>query len=213
MLTLDDGSTNGKFTKYLSEPQQWSKYDPELYSHLSQILSTHSERKVKYIEETNLLKNTEYYSKLVPDLALDRDTWFVELLQNSKDCDFVFLDPDNGLEIKSKPYGRKNSSKFLFWREVESLWQSEKSLLTYQHFIREKRVNFIQRMLETLKEATNGSFVEAFSTPHVVFLLALQPKHQPLHGAIVESVQKNWSGQIKHWELIRATQLHVSGKI
>ncbi len=196
MLTPDDGSTDGKFIKYLSEPQKWLRYDPVLYSHLSQILSTHNERKVEHIEDANLLKNMEYFSKVVPDKAADRDAWFTELLQKANSSNFVFLDPDNGLEIKSKPYGCKNSSKYLFWKEVKTLWQSGRSLLIYQHFIREKRVNFIHRMLEALNEVADGSYVEAFSTPHVVFFLVLQPEHQSLHRAIVESIQESWSGQI-----------------
>jgi hypothetical protein len=206
MLTPDDGSTDGKFTKYLTEPEKWSKHDPDLYSHLSKILNTHSDRKVEHIENTGLLENTEYYSYIVPDNAKDRDVWFSNLLSKAKITDLVFLDPDNGIEIKSKPYGRKNSSKFLFWREVSALWGAGNSLLIYQHFIRENRISFIQRMLETLKDNTDQSFVEAFSTPHVAFLLALQPEHQHIHKAVVESVQKNWSGQIKHWDLIRAQQ-------
>ena len=197
MLTPDDGSTDGKFTKYLYEPERWSKYDTTLYSTFSHLLNTHADRKVAYLEETNLLQRTEYFSKVVPDNAVERNTWFVELLQKSEGNDFVFLDPDNGLEIKSKPYGRKNSSKFLFWREVEGLWQSGKSLLIYQHFIRENRVQFIQRMLSSLNELDEGSYVEAFSTPHVAFLMALQPEHHSSHGAIVNSVQANWAGQIK----------------
>jgi hypothetical protein len=211
MLTPNDGSTDGKFTKYLSEPERWSKHDPTLFSTLRHLLNTHADRKVAYLEETNLLERTEYYSKVVPDTAAERNTWFVELLQKSEGSDFVFLDPDNGLEVKSKPYGRKNSSKFLFWREVEALWETGKSLLIYQHFIRENRVQFIQRMLASLNEVADGSYVEAFSTPHVAFLMALQPAHHSLHGIIVNSVQENWAGQIKHWELVRAQQVAQAG--
>lgn len=69
-----------------------------------------------------------------------------------------------------------------------------------------KRFNFIQRMLEALKSATAGSFMEAFSTPHVVFLVGLQPKHQRFHEAIVSLVQEGWQGQIQHWELTFAQQ-------
>ncbi len=31
MLTEDDGSTDGKFIEYLSEPEKWSQYDNQLY--------------------------------------------------------------------------------------------------------------------------------------------------------------------------------------
>jgi hypothetical protein len=128
------------------------------------------------------------------------------LSQRAQGSEFVFLDPDNGLEVKSKPYGRKDSSKFLYWREVEALWSSGKSLLIYQHFTREERFNFIQRMLRELRARTPASLVEAFSTPHVVFLMALQPMHQRFHAVIVDLLQKNWKGQIQHWELTRTQQ-------
>ena len=135
----------------------------------------------------------------MPDSASLRASWFQSLLKQSQDTDFIFLDPDNGLEAKSRPYGRKNSSKFLYWREVEALWRTGKSLLIYQHFIREKRSAFIQRMLQALGEvASSGSLVEAFSTPHVVFLMALQPSHQHLHEPITDVAQQNWAGQIRH---------------
>ena len=206
MLTPDDGSTDGKFISYLKQTQKWSKYDQALYYSLKEILTHNQRRQVSLIEETELLPNTEFFSNHVPDSANARASWFNSLAEQAQGSNFVFLDPDNGLEVKSKPYGRKDSSKFLYWREVEALWSYRKSLLVYQHFIREKRLNFIQRMLKTLRSFTPGSFVEAFSTPHVVFLMALQPEHQSFHEAIVSSVQESWEGQIQHWELTLALQ-------
>jgi len=206
MLAPDDGSTDGKFISYLEHPGKWSRHDPVLFQKIKELLAPGMKRRVRLIENTGLLPKAEYFSSHVPDTASRRGQWFISLAQRSQGCDFVFLDPDNGLEVKSKAYGGKNSSKFFYWREVEALWASGKSLLIYQHFIREKRLNFIQRMLEALRSVTPGSFVEAFSTPHVVFLMALQPKHQGFHEAIVSSVQEKWGGQIQHWELTRAQQ-------
>ena len=134
MLTQDDGSTDGKFTTYLEYPQKWSKYDPVLYKKIQKLLSLNAKRKVNLIETTNLLQKTKYFSEFVPDGAIDRNTWFSSLSQQSQQCEFIFLDPDNGIEIKSKPYGRMNSSKFLYWHEVKALWSLGKSLLIYQHF-------------------------------------------------------------------------------
>jgi hypothetical protein len=206
MLTTDDGSTDGKFISYLDNPGKWSRYDPVLFHKIKELLASGRERRVSLIENSDLIPKAEYFSFLVPDTASGRSSWFDSLTDRTQSSDCVFLDPDNGMEVKSKAYGVKDSSKFLYWREVEALWSSGKSLLIYQHFIREKRLNFIQRMLETLRSATPGSFVEAFSTSHVVFLMALQPKHQEFHRAIVSSVQENWEGQIHHWELTRAQQ-------
>lgn len=206
MLTPDDGTTDGKFVFYLQHANKWSRYDQTLFQKLKELLVNNNKRQVSLIEDSDLLSGTSYYSRHVPDSAIERDSWFASLMSQAQNRDFVFLDPDNGLEVKSKPYGCKNSSKFLYWREVALLWSSGKSFLIYQHFIREKRFGFIQRMLKALNDSTQGSLVEAFSTPHVVFLMALQPKHHRFHKAIVSTVQKNWEGQIHRWELTLAQQ-------
>jgi hypothetical protein len=204
MLTPDDGSTDGEFVSYLQQPRKWDVHDVVLFQTLKSLLAGERERCVAMIEETDLLPNTDYFSAVTPDQSQERSVWFNSLFEQARGADFVFLDPDNGIEVKSKPYGQKGSSKFLFWREVEALWASGKSLLIYQHFIREKRPQFIQRMLGALRIATPGSLVEAFSTPHVVFLMALQPMHGQFHASIVNSVQENWEGQIEHWDITPA---------
>jgi hypothetical protein len=201
MLTPDDGSSDGKFITYLKEPDKWEQLDPPLYQELNRLLSQNQKREVRLIEESNFFNGCKYYSEYVPDKASERDVWFSSMLNKSKESDFVFLDPDNGLEIKSITYGRKNSSKFLYWQEVSALWSSGKSLLIYQHFTREKREDFIQRMLNALSEKTEGSIVEAFSTPHVLFLMALQPEHHKFHKPIINLVQEKWVDQIKPWDL------------
>lgn len=206
MLTPDDGGTDGKFISYLDQPDKWTKYDPQLFQKIRDILSNEKQRRVDMIERSGLLPGAAYFADRVPDSDSDRKSWFMSLADRARGCDLVFLDPDNGFEIKSKPYGRQNSSKFVYWREIEALWSSGKSLLIYQHFIRENRFNLIQRMLRELGRATPGSLVEAFSTPHVVFLMALQPHHHRYHSATVNLVQKKWEGQIHHWALICAQQ-------
>ncbi len=204
VLTEDDERTDGKFVDYLEKPDKWSSYDTELFEALKNLLRTNQIRQVALLESTGLLPDAKYFNTSVTDKDHERGDWFSSLCDCAKDCDFVFLDPDNGLEIKSIPYGRKNSSKYSYFREVKELWSQGKSLLIYQHFVHEERLSFIQRKLNALKEVTPDSLVEAFSTPNVVFLMALQPAHKKLHPAIVEHVMKKWPVQIRHWELVKS---------
>jgi len=204
MLTPDDGSNNGQFVSYLQKPHKWSRFDPFLYNKLNALLADHQDRKVSLLEKTPLLPGAEYFYETVPDTGRDRDAWFAALLDTAAESEFIFLDPDNGLEVKSRPYGARYSSKYLYWHEVDALWNAGKSLLIYQHFIREKRDGFVQRMLKALKESTPGSFVEAFSTPHVVFLMALQPGHQRAHKAILDTLKIRWQDEIHHQGMIAA---------
>ena len=118
MLTPDDGSTDGKFIEYLKEPGEWEKYDSTLYGELVRLVDGANERNVSLIEGSGILNGCSFFSEYVPDAKSGREAWFSSLLNASTNRDLVFLDPDNGLEIKSRSYGRKDSSKLLYWREV-----------------------------------------------------------------------------------------------
>jgi len=201
MLTPDDGSTDGRFISYLENPARWADFDPTLFHELKALLRVAGERRVSLIEDTELLRGANYFGTRVPEPARERRAWFSSLLEKSRNSNFVFLDPDNGIEVKSKPYGRKNSSKYLYWHEIKSLWSDGKSLLIYQHFVRKKRIEFIQTNLEALRRAAPDSLVQAFVTPHVVFLMALQPEHHDLRDLIMRSVGERWLGEIRHWPL------------
>lgn len=203
MLTPNDGRPDGRFTEYLNKPDTYRPHDPILFDGLHRLMNSGEDRCVGLIESADLIPEANYFSVVMPDFAAQRARWFESLMGKLNTTDMVFLDPDNGLEVKSRPYGRKFSSKFLYWREVEQIWSDGKSLLIYQHFIREKRPKFVQRMLEALGEATPESLVEAFSTANVVFLMALQPKHQESHIPICEVVQSRWASRIRHWDLVR----------
>lgn len=196
MLTPDDQRSDGHFVSYLEDSAKWAHHDPDLFMHLKEMLAHGAPRRVSLLERSSLLPHAKYFSAVVPDSAEDRSTWFQSLLVESQGRELVFLDPDNGLEVKSRPYGRKYSSKYLFWREVEALWSSGKSLLIYQHFTREKRTYFIGRKWTELCQAAPNSLLEVFSTPRVVFFMALQPSHRRFHPAIVDAVQRHWAGQI-----------------
>ena len=201
MLTPDDGGRDGNLTAYLEAPNRWESHDQTLFRELKRLISSDQERNVALLEATRLLERSAYFSAVVPDDKDGRKGWFSRLQQCAESHDFVFLDPDNGLEVKSRPRRRRNSSKYLHWEEVDALWSSGKSLLIYQHFIREKRQAFIQRLLARLQENVPKGLVEAFSTPRVVFLMALQPRHRPFYEAIIKEVQDRWGKQIRHWEL------------
>ena len=198
MLTHDDGRTDGQTIGYLDQPDLWAKFDPVLFNALRAALRLNFSRDVAIIEQTDILPNAKYFSAIVPDAASERAEWFKVLAKRAQSCDLVFLDPDNGLEVKSRPYGHKDSSKFLFWSEAKALWDSGPSLLIYQHFPRVNRIDYIQRRTDEFRRALPGATIETFSTSRVAFFLALQSKHHHHHPRIVEAVQKRWAGQIQH---------------
>jgi hypothetical protein len=93
--------------------------------------------------------------------------------------------------------GRTAPSKYVTWGEIEGLWAAGCSVLIYQHFRREPRQALAERLAEELRSRTGGRFLEAFRTPHVLFLLAAQDRHAQRFGDAIALLSDRWNGQIR----------------
>jgi hypothetical protein len=196
MLTPDDGRTDGKFTDYLGSAEKWRRYDPELFDVLRDLVLVRGLRNVNQVETSEVLPNALFYTEITPDDRKDRAKYFNDFLALAVDCDLIFFDPDNGLEVKSRPYGRKNSSKYIYWRELTTAFAAGHSLLVYQHFPRINREQFIQVKAQELAKKAGTRQIYTFQTPYVLFLLAAQERHEEFFKASTTSVTNVWSGQI-----------------
>ena len=197
LLTADDGGRDGGKRAYLSQPKRWRPYDPDLYVGMVEMVGDGSAPRVSLIEESGLLPRTEFFSSTVPDDREQRAEWRDELRRAAMGTDLVFFDPDNGIEIKSRPIGTRDSSKYLAWDEIDLVWGLSCSVLIYQHFPRVKREVFINSMCSELRERTGAAVVQALATSHVLFLLAAQPGHEAELQRGVELVAKRWRDQIE----------------
>lgn len=187
MLTLPDGRADGNKNGYLKDPGRWRLYDPELFDFLHNVLREGGAERLHSIERSNLLVGATFVNSVVPDGAQARVRYFEEALVALRFTQLVFFDPDNGIEVSSKPKGRKDSSKFVFLDEVAATYVAGHSVLIYQHFTRQKRVEFISQKCALLKRACLGSRVCTLATPHAAFLLAGQPGHcAAIEAALLE---------------------------
>jgi len=196
MLTPDDSSQDGEFRSYLEAPDNWAEHDRELFEGLADLLRQVGTPAVSLMEGSGLLPGATYHSATVPDGRQERADWRRNLLNSASGIDLVFLDPDNGIEVASKPVGHRGSSKYVMWQEIEELWDAGCSLLIYQHYAREKRDEFVRRLVAELRTRTGAYFTEAFQTPHVVFLSAAQDRDVRRFEGVVPLVSRRWKGQI-----------------
>jgi len=195
MLTNNDGRTDGKFTNYLKNTRELKKYDPELFNWLNNHFANGQSRNVSFIEESELLKNCSFYSQILTDNAKERREYFEEFTTLSRHADLIFFDPDNGFEVASKSYGRRDSSKYLYWKELIPIYECVQSILVYQHFPRISRAKFINDTVFNIKSKLPTESVIAFSTNNVVYLLILQPNHEQIKQQ-VEIIKDKWKDRI-----------------
>jgi len=196
MLTERDNRADGNFLGYLARPGLYRHRDPELFDWLKQVIEVEEDRRIARIESSTLLGTAVFQSTILPDRRVERSEYFLEGRTRFSGCDVVFFDPDNGIEIGSRPRGRRHSSKHLFWDEIVETFLLGSSVLIYQHFIREKRSSHTARIVEELRARTGAVAVFSFSTPHVLFILAAQGRHVDSFRGRKSAIESDWKDHI-----------------
>ena len=197
MLTQNDKSADGKFIKYLNDPNKWRQYDPELFDALYEEVIVNKRRDVACVRKRNMIRNASFVEVALDGSTAARDSWLTELRRKSSNMDLVFFDPDNGIEVPSAPKTRHNSKKYVYWEELGEAWKSGLSLLVYQHFCREKRDLFIERLGGEFRARLGSSEVHAIRTAHVVFFLVTQPQHAEILADRAHCAAEQWHKEIR----------------
>lgn len=197
MLTTDDGRSDGNFTTFLNKPQAWHKYDPPLFDLLHKWVISDRSRNVTLAQNANLLPRAEFYSEFLTDLRDQRAKYFKEMNEKFSACKLIFFDPDNGVEIKSVAKGRRNSSKYIYWDELDETYQAGHSILLYQHFRREERTSFIGHAIMEFQARLKPYKIYWFRTSQVVYFLCAQEKHADTLAVRVTALTEQWGGKIQ----------------
>jgi hypothetical protein len=202
MLTNNDGRTDGKFINYLVDSERWRKFDPYLFESLALSMKTRPDRSVKWVEENSLITSAVYFSEILVEDHEKRQGYFDKFQELASNTDLVFYDPDNGIEVKSVKMGRKGSSKYVYWSELTDTFAKGKSLLVYQHFVRENRELFTRRLVDELCKRLEIPEVITLSTANVLYLLIPQSQHRQYLIEKCKEVSTVWDKQIQVGKLL-----------
>lgn len=107
--------------------------DPVLAAALDRVYGLPPERRrVAALEAAALLPRGLYFSLPVPGKA-GREAWQRQALAALKPAEVVFLDPDNGLTVKSIGPGAKNRVKYCTPGEAADFLSRGQSVVLYNH--------------------------------------------------------------------------------
>ena len=196
MLTDPDGSADGKWIRYLRQPERYRALDPVLYDRLRGLLLPGVERTVTWARQWRLVPGARYFEPVLSNDVRERDAYFESARKALRDCPLHFFDPDNGIEVPSVRPGRRGSAKYLYWSEIEAAYAAGHSLVIYQHFPRVERAPFVDRLVRQLRGRLLESRVAAYRTARVVFFLALRPEHAGGSGAADQLLEASWRNEI-----------------
>ena len=222
-LTCPEDNRDGKHVSYLNfdlpepSPQNQEKFrkcDPCLYDALRNVLRTGA-RKVESIRQSSILPSgTEYYENpltfegitgtgrsLQKLRAARRREWLQGALDLTSECDVVFVDPDNGLEVKSTSRTAKKGPKYAFFNELCSYLQRDQSLVIYQHIGRNgKAKDQIRRRLAEIEECLGQPATALWyrrGTSRVFFIVPTDRHRETLRRRSEQFLQTLWSRHFK----------------
>lgn len=143
-----DGTFKQKDGKHLI-PDSLRVCDPSLADTLTKIAKS-SIRSVTAIQEEELVPNAVYYDEY---LTLEgRFEWHKKAMMKFENVELVFMDPDNGLLVKSVGKRSARSIKYVFYEEVKDFIKSGKSVLVYNHRCRKPERKYFDDIEERLQE-------------------------------------------------------------
>jgi hypothetical protein len=121
----------------------WERLDSGLLAMMRQLESTlpSQDLSLSLIEASGILPaGTAFFSETVPRMqarprqrAPERAAWFERARAAVANCNLVFLDPDNGLEVPSVAVTSPLACKYAAVREVAALLDNGASVVLYQH--------------------------------------------------------------------------------
>lgn len=179
--------------------ERYDACDPALAETLRAI-STSPERSIKALEQAALLDATRtvYYDKMVK--IEGRAQWHEDALQALADCDLVFLDPDNGLLVKSVSRRSAKSVKYVFDEELNDYLARGQSVVLYNHRARKPAAQYFQELADRCAalSAAQGKSICALTFPKGTIrdylLIAANPDHaHRIHQALAHMTQGAWA--------------------
>lgn len=215
-LVPDEGhNDDGKHISYLQKPE-YRECDPDLFDGLNGLLSD-GVRAVSKIEGASLLPsqtsffNTFLCLKGMPINGVKnrnarlsaRNNWLLEAHKSVKLSDIIFLDPDNGFQIKSVQRHSDKGAKYVFWEEANQFFDNTKSLVIYHHLNRTKtsKEQIEIKIQEFKTNLPNGEGVIPVlfkRGSHRVFFVVPSKAHRPLIKNHLQEMQNShWASHIE----------------
>jgi hypothetical protein len=192
MLTPPDDRSDGVKKTYLDKPNRWKHYDPDVFEELTSVRSHPGVRRLKLIERSGIIPKALFFNEHLSDRTDLRGAFFEAAWDHLKRAHLIFFDPDNGLDVKSRPSGRAGSSKYLFRSEVAETYKRGHSVLVYQHFRRVPLDRLVGELAGDLMSTASDALVWCFRTSSAAFLLLIHPDHQGRLTAAAERAPQHW---------------------
>ncbi len=156
MLTTDDYGRDGAKTQYLFDESK--RKDTLIYDYLKGLVISNI-KNVSAIENGKIIPVRNYYHK-------------IQEVPSSPDLpELLFLDPDNGLEVKSIPPSSPKSERYVYYSNIKPIIEQGCDVLVYQHYPRANREKYHLYRTQEIKSRIGDVRVTHIGRGMVDFIL------------------------------------------
>lgn len=219
----DEHTDDGKHTAYLNPKKpkptkknldRFASCNRDLYQKLRKLVKN-KDRNVSAIARSGVLPSgTVFYDKpltfdnVSPSAKTEREQlrnrWLEDAVRKMQGRDLVFLDPDNGLEVRSTSPYSKRGPKYVFLTEITPYLEREQSVVIYQHLSRQgTATEQVRRRRKQLWKLPGVFDIFALryhrGTGRVFFVLASRKHSKILRAQTDRLLEGLWA---KHFQLI-----------
>ena len=165
-------------------PALYEECAPQLAAALNTIYFSEDGRSIQKLEQAELLQCKLYVRDPVPQNIQLRSDWHRQALSHLSSSEIVFLDPDNGLNVKSVKAGTQKSPKYVWIDEISDYISSGKSVIFYNHRSRKKPETYFSEFSARFAESSviSGKKVYALTFPRRsirdYFIIPALPEHE-----------------------------------
>lgn len=193
--------TDGKHTKFLK--CDCDTPDKNLYCALQKI-GLSNNRTVARLERAKLFENALFWNKILESKS--RDEWHSEALKKLHKQDVIFLDPDNGLEVKSTKPSSKNGNKYTTYKEAADYYANGATVIIYNHRDRKPESEYLKRFyrFKDMEKTKNARMFYLRASRYSVrdYLFLVQERHfSDLERAIDMFLATEWCMYLKKYLL------------
>ena len=167
---------DGRHTRYLTR-NDYRELDRDLHDALAKIVQS-GKRSVHKIPRAGLFPaDTIFFEQPIAtgtsrhlvsrhDRELFRINWLSQALAATSECEIVFFDPDNGLEIPSVSKYQPKAGKYIFLNELRDFWKRGQSLIVYHHL---NRTATVRDQTDILRRRLSVNFSDAAVVNSLLF--------------------------------------------
>ena len=210
-LTDNDGTSDGKHTKYLKRGELRS-CDEYVFDALGKIAyhgdTENTNKQVKDVKNEGIIPGAVFYPAplrlqgSLEERKKERNKWFENSISELKEANLIFMDPDNGL-LTANRIPKRSYEKYVLPDEVKTYFKAGNNVVYYCHKGRrtnDKWTEYKQFMFKDKALGAHPIILTYHKGTQRSYVFLIHEENFDVYRDLIADFLSNWDSSIFHEE-------------